>query len=191
MINYACLIYATAPFLKSQDLRKGFRIIKKNKKLDYVLSISKFKSAYYRSLKINGNKIKPIFKKYVFSRSQIIKDFYFDNAQFTIGKSESWLKKKHAYISNTSYVYIPSYRSQDIDTIEDWKNSEILFQLLKKKKKEIMSKILITYLSSDIENKFKDKELIYLGPINKKILTSIYNNPKITYAFNKKKKRKK
>ena len=136
LINYACLIYACAPFLKSQDLRKAFRIIKKNKKLDYVLSISKFKSAYYRSLKISGNLIKPLFKKYVFSRSQLIRDFYFDNAQFTIGRSESWLKKKHAFISNTSYVYIPSYRSQDIDTIEDWKNSEILFQLLKKKKKK-------------------------------------------------------
>ena len=33
-----------------------------------------------------------------------------------------------------------------------------------------MTKILITYLSSDIENKFKDKDLIYLGPINNKIL---------------------
>jgi|TARA_B100001093_G_scaffold518595_1_gene604023 N-acylneuraminate cytidylyltransferase len=132
--NYASLIYATAPFLKSQDLKKGFNILKKNKKLDYVLSISKFKSAYYRSLKIRGNKIKPVFKKYIFSRSQLIKDFYFDNAQFTIGRSKSWLKKKHSYISNTSYVYIPSHRSQDIDTIEDWKRSEILFKLLKKKK---------------------------------------------------------
>ena len=53
-----------------------------------------------------------------------------------------------------------------------------------------MTKILITYLSSDIENKFKDKDLIYLGPINNKILESINNNPKITYAFNKKIKRK-
>ncbi len=54
-----------------------------------------------------------------------------------------------------------------------------------------MTKVLITYLSSDIENEFKDKDLIYLGPITNRILTSINNNPKITYAFNKKNKKEK
>ena len=54
-----------------------------------------------------------------------------------------------------------------------------------------MTKVLITYLSKDIENEFKDKDLLYLGPITDKILTSINNNPKITYAFNKKNKKEK
>ena len=127
LINYACLIYACAPFLKSQDLRKAFRIIKKNKKLDYVLSISKFKSAYYRSLKISGNLIKPLFKKYVFSRSQLIRDFYFDNAQFTTGRSESWLKKKFLFSEKSFGYYLPKYRAIDVDNMEDLKLLKKIF----------------------------------------------------------------
>ena len=136
-INYVCLIYATAPFLKKEDLKKGLNLLKKDKKLDYVLSVSKFKASYYRSLKIKGDKIFPVFKKHINTRSQLIKSFYFDNAQFTFGRELPWLKKKHSYISNTSFVYIPSYRTQDIDTIEDWKRAENLFKIFNKNKNKI------------------------------------------------------
>lgn len=132
-INYACLIYATAPFLKKKDLIKGFKTIKKNKNLDYVMSVSKFKSNIYRSLKIKNGKIFPLFKKYISTRTQDLKDLYFDNAQFTFGKASSWIKKKHAYLSKTTYVYIPAHRVQDIDTVEDWKRAQILFKILEKK----------------------------------------------------------
>lgn len=133
-INFVCLIYATAPFLKKEDLKKGLKLLKKDKKLDYVLSISKLKTSYYRSLKIKGKKIFPAFRKHIYTRTQKIKDFYYDNAQFTFGRKLSWLKKKHSYISKTSFVYVPSYRIQDIDTIEDWKRAENLFKIFYKNK---------------------------------------------------------
>jgi pseudaminic acid cytidylyltransferase len=130
-IKFACLIYATAPFLMKKDLIKGFKAIKNNNNLEFVISISKFKSTFYRSLKVKDNKIFPLFKKYISTRTQDLSDLYFDNAQFTFGKVSSWIQKKHPYLSNTSYVYIPSDRVQDIDTKEDWKRAQILLKVLK------------------------------------------------------------
>ena len=130
-IKFACLIYATAPFLMRKDLIKGFKIIKKNKKLDFVISISKFKSSFYRSLKVKNDKIFPLYKKYISTRTQDLEGLYFDNAQFTFGKASSWIKKKHPYLSKTSYVYIPTERVQDIDTNEDWKRAQTLLKILR------------------------------------------------------------
>ena len=70
-----------------KDLIKGFKAIKNNNNLEFVISISKFKSTFYRSLKVKNNKIFPLFKKYISTRTQDLSDLYFDNAQFTFGKS--------------------------------------------------------------------------------------------------------
>ena len=131
-INYVCLLYATAPLLEKKDLIKGCKLIEKSKKLDFVLSISRFNSPYHRALKIVNNRIVPNNKKNVNKRSQDLEDLYYDNAQFTFGKTNSWINKKHSFFAKTAYVEIPSFRTQDIDTIEDWKRAEIIFKLLKK-----------------------------------------------------------
>ena len=131
-IDYACLIYAASPLINSADLKKGFKLIKSNK-YDFVISVSKFLSPINRSLLIDKDLIKPTNKKNTYLHSQGFNEVYHDNAQFTFGKKNAWVKNKHTFLAKSSYVKIPSYRSQDIDTIEDWKRSEILFKINKKK----------------------------------------------------------
>ncbi len=131
-INHACLLYATAPFIDSRDLKKGFKKIKNSKKLDFVLSITKFNTSYHRALRVVKNKIIPNVKTNVLKRSQDLEDLYYDSAQFTFGKSKSWIESKHAFLAKSSFVEIPYYRTQDIDTIDDWKRAEIIFKLIKK-----------------------------------------------------------
>ena len=104
-INYACLLYA----------------------------ISKFNSSVHRALKIKNKRIFPNNYKNVFKRSQDLEPLYYDNAQFTFGKLDSWLKKKHAFTAKTFFVEIPSFRTQDIDTLDEWKKAEIIFKILKNK----------------------------------------------------------
>ena len=130
-INYACLLYSTSALLNKKDLIKGFNLIKRHKQLDFVLSVSKFNASYHRALKIVKNRIVPVSKKNVFKRSQDLEHFYHDNAQFVYGRCESWINNKHVFLSKTAYVEIPSYRTQDIDNIEDWKRAEIIFELIK------------------------------------------------------------
>ena len=86
-IKYICLIYATSPLLKVNNLIKGYKKIKKNKKLDYVLSASKINGSYFRSFKMLNGRIYPLFRKNVFKRSQDITDLYYESAQFIFGKA--------------------------------------------------------------------------------------------------------
>jgi pseudaminic acid cytidylyltransferase len=132
--HYACLLYATSPLMNIKDLKNGYSKIKK-KNLDFVTSISKFDSQYFRALKIKKQRIFPKYKKYVFTRSQKLESLYYDNAQFTFGKVNAWLKKKHAFLAKTSYIEIPAFRAQDIDTLDDWKKAEIIFEMINKKRK--------------------------------------------------------
>ncbi len=130
-IDYACLIYAASPLISYLDLKKGFKLIKTNK-YDFVISVSKFLSPISRSLYVEKDLIKPTKKKNTYSHSQNLNEYYHDNAQFTFGKKNSWIKNKHTFLVKSSFVKIPSYRSQDIDTLEDWKRSEFLFKMNKK-----------------------------------------------------------
>ena len=82
-------------------------------------------------MRIVKNRIVPVNKKNVLKRSQDLEDFYHDNAQFVFGRCESWINNKHVFLSKTAYVEIPSFRTQDIDNIEDWKRAEIIFELIK------------------------------------------------------------
>ena len=74
-------------------------------------------------------------KKNTNLHSQQFTEYYFDNGQFTFGKKNAWIKNKHTFLVKSSFVKIPTYRSQDIDTLEDWKRSEILFEINKKNEK--------------------------------------------------------
>ena len=132
-INYACLIYATSPLIDKKDIIKGSNLIKKNK-YDFVISVSKFESSVQRAVFLKNNIIYPQNKKYILTKSQKLKEMYYDNGQFTFGTTKAWLSKKHTFFCKSSIVEIPSIRSQDIDNIDDWKKAEILFKLNKKNK---------------------------------------------------------
>jgi len=130
-IKYGCLIYATAPLIDSNDLIKGYKLIKK-KSYDFVISVTKFEAPIDKSLIINGDLIKPLNKKNALKHTQKLNEVYYDNAQFTFGKINSWMSSKHTFLAKSSYVKIPSSRSQDIDNLEDWKRAEIIYKINKK-----------------------------------------------------------
>lgn len=131
--DFVCMIFPTSVFTIPKDLTRGAKLIRENKNLDFVVSLSKLKTPYFRALKVKKKKILPLFKSNVSKRSQELTELYYDNAQFTFGRVESWLAKKHSFLANSSFVYMPSYKVQDIDTLEDWKRAELLFKIQNKK----------------------------------------------------------
>ena len=128
------MIYAASPLILPKDLIKGYAKLKKNKKLDYVMSASKLNGSYFRSFKYFRNKIFPLNKKNIKKRSQDFPKIYYENAQFIFGRSKSWLMNKHPYLSKSSIIEIESFRSQDIDDRSDWVRAEKIFKIMKKNK---------------------------------------------------------
>ena len=122
--NYVCCIYPTAAFIRPIDILKGYRIIKKNKN-SFIFSGSSFVSSVTRSFYRNSKrKLKMLFSKDYYKRSQDLKEIYFDAGQFYWGSKNSWLTFNSVLNNSSDIVYIPKWRAIDIDTKEDWKKAE-------------------------------------------------------------------
>tara|TARA_B100001750_G_scaffold121921_1_gene96735 strand:+ start:130 stop:825 length:696 start_codon:yes stop_codon:yes gene_type:complete len=125
-----CCIYATSPFIDYLDIKKSYKLFKKNyKKTDMILAVSKFTYPVQRAFRIkkDGN-LQMIQKKYLYKRSQDLEEAYHDAAHFFWGKTQSHLKKINTNFKIRPY-FLPRYRAQDIDSLEDWKHAEKTFKL--------------------------------------------------------------
>lgn len=130
-VDEACLIYATAPFMRPEDVRRG-RDLLREKRCDYVMPVTDFPSPIQRALKMDPNGRVEMFERENFSkRSQDLETAYRDAAQFCWGTAAAWLEERLPYEANTYPVHVPRYLVQDIDTVEDWENAEWMFRSLR------------------------------------------------------------
>lgn len=126
-----CCIYATAPFIRPTDLIESHEIFKSGK-WDYVFPATAYSYPIQRSFKkrVDGS-IEMNYPEHFSSRSQDLSKTYYDSGQFYWGRKQAWLEKRKIFSNNSAIIELPSYRVQDIDTIEDWERAELLYKLLK------------------------------------------------------------
>ena len=134
-IDYVCCINATAPMIKVKDITHGYKMIKR-KRLGYVFSATENDFNYERIFTNNKAGVRMLFPKFYNFNSQRLKKTFHDAGQFYWAHSKTWLKKNRIFSKGSSIISIPSYRSQDINTIKDWKISEIKYKTLKKYEKK-------------------------------------------------------
>ena len=63
-------------------------------------------------------------------RSQDLPEAYHDAGQFYWGTRDAWLSGAPIFGPHAAPVHVPRYRVQDIDTIEDWKQAELMMQVM-------------------------------------------------------------
>ena len=130
-IDYACCIYATAPFIHEDYINQGLKTLVENK-TKFAFSITTFPFPVQRALRLNKvNKIEPMWPEYILERSQDLEEVFHDAGQFYWGSAEAFLNEDDMYFNNSSPVLLPRFLTQDIDTQEDWKQAELLFNALK------------------------------------------------------------
>ena len=125
-----CCIYATAPFVNSDDLDEGLRKLVRYE-CDYVFSVASYVFPIQRSLKLAENGyVEMFFPENYSERSQDLEEAWHDAGQFYWGKKNTWLSGIALFSSKSLPVFLPRYRVQDIDTPEDWERAEWLFKSL-------------------------------------------------------------
>ena len=130
---YVCCIYATAPFIKLSDLKNGLKILKSSGS-DYVFPAANFAYPIQRSFRIKKNKrLEMFYKEHLNSRSQDLDEAFHDAGQFYWGLTETWLDNKPIISDNSIPLLIPRDRVQDIDTFDDWKIAERMFDIINDK----------------------------------------------------------
>jgi len=127
-----CCIYATAPFISYEDIKKGQQILE-NTGCDYAFSVTSYAFPIQRAISISENKRVEMFQpEYLSVRSQDLKEAYHDAGQFYWGKAKSWLADKPIFSPEAAPVILPRYRVQDIDTLEDWERAELMLKVLQR-----------------------------------------------------------
>ena len=129
-VESVCCIYPTAPFVKSDDISKGFELLRINE-CDYVLTVASYHYPIQRALKIERKGYAQMFwpEEYE-SRSQDLTEAYHDAGLFYWGKAKAWIKELPVLNSRSIPLVLPNYQVQDIDTFDDWKRAEWLFQYM-------------------------------------------------------------
>jgi len=134
-VKEACCIYATAPFLQSNDLIHGLKLLT-SKDVDYAFSVTSYSFPIQRAIRITDNDRVEMFNpEYFNTRSQDLELAWHDAGQFYWGKPQAWLTGKPIFNKRSAPVMLPRHRVQDIDTIEDWIQAELLFQVLNSQRK--------------------------------------------------------
>ncbi|MDY6950744.1 MAG: pseudaminic acid cytidylyltransferase [Thermodesulfobacteriota bacterium] len=129
-VDYVCCIYATAPFVRPQDLCKGYALLRENKATS-TFTVASFPSPILRALKIDEKgRIAMVWPQYRERRSQDLPETYHDAGQFYWADVKNYLKEREFYSRDSLPVVLPRYLVQDIDTPEDWEKAERMYSVL-------------------------------------------------------------
>ncbi len=130
--EFACCIYATAPFVTPQDLQAGFELLQTTRK-DYAFSVTSFGFPIHRALRLKDGGVEPIYPQYRETRSQDLEEAYHDAGQFYWGRASAWLADVPIYSQSAAPLMLPRHRVQDVDTLEDWKRAELMYRISQKR----------------------------------------------------------
>jgi pseudaminic acid cytidylyltransferase len=130
--EFACCIYATAPFLQTRFLREGLLKLRSHSQASYVFSVCDFAFPVQRALTLNAQgALTPLYPEFRQTRSQDLPPAYQDAGQFYWGRSDAWLRGDAVFSELSLPQILPRYLVEDIDTAEDWTRAEYLYAALK------------------------------------------------------------
>ena len=126
----AC-IYATAPFLRCDDLRSASSRLSECSA--FVLAITEYRFPIQRALRRDTKGRISMFEPDQFAtRSQDLETAWHDAGQFYLAHAETWLAEDVIFHPASIGVALPTSRVQDIDTLDDWEQAELMFEVLQR-----------------------------------------------------------
>ncbi|WP_420194208.1 pseudaminic acid cytidylyltransferase [Marinobacter sp. GH_1] len=129
-VSQACCIYATAPFVSPEDLKRGQQLLE-SEACSYAFSVTSYAFPIQRAIRITGGGRVAMFNPEHFgTRSQDLEEAWHDAGQFYWGTAQAWTEERPIFSEDAAPVTLPRHRVQDIDTPEDWVRAEWLFKAM-------------------------------------------------------------
>ena len=124
-----CCIYPITPLLKPEHLIDGLRILKSGG-WDYVISASKSKTPPERYISVDeNNQVSMRFPEHEVTRTQDLAPAYYDAGQFYWGNKISWDSGLPIFTSRSTILELPRECAIDVDTLDDWHYTEMMFSI--------------------------------------------------------------
>jgi pseudaminic acid cytidylyltransferase len=129
-VDEACCLYATAPFVNADDLRRGLDVLQANN-CDYAFSVTSYAFPIQRAIRVTEQgRVEMFSPEHFNARSQDLQEAYHDAGQFYWGRAEAWCEGRMIFSPGSMPVMLQRHRVQDIDTPEDWVRAEWLFKAM-------------------------------------------------------------
>jgi N-acylneuraminate cytidylyltransferase len=134
LIDYACCIYATAPFISPEDLQLGWEIIQQEG-ASFAFTVTSYAFPIQRAIRITERgRIAMFSPEYFNTRSQDLEEAWHDAGQFYWGPADAWREAAAIFTEAAVPIKLPRHRVQDIDTPDDWTRAEWMFRAMKSAK---------------------------------------------------------
>lgn len=123
-----CCLYATAPFVRADDIAAGAVLLEH---AEFAMPVTSFAFPIQRAVRLTDGGGLEMFDPAQFAtRSQDLDEAFHDAGQFYWGHSRAWRSDLALFGPHTAPIQLPRWRVQDIDTPEDWARAELMFALL-------------------------------------------------------------
>jgi N-acylneuraminate cytidylyltransferase len=130
-VTAVCCIYATAPFVQADDLKRGLEALESGD-WAYAFTVTDYAAPIFRSFQKNTDSgIEMFFPEHFSTRSQDLPTALHDAGQFYWGRPSAWMEGKRIFDRHSMPIVIPRWRVQDIDEQDDWIRAELTFNQLK------------------------------------------------------------
>lgn len=125
--DVVCCLNGNAAFAQQTDISEAFTILEQSIKGTSVFAATSFEFPIQRAIKLDKNGYSSCIDESMYNqRSQDLEEYYHDAGQFMLSTADIWLKENNMFNVGRPLI-IPRWRNQDIDSIEDWKQAELLF----------------------------------------------------------------
>lgn len=127
--DFACCVYATAPFIQPERLAEAMRNLMASD-ADFVFSVTPFEYPVQRSLRLNESNLLTFAEpEFALKRSQELEHRYHDAGQFFGGRIAAIMQHDAILFARCLPLIVPRDEAIDIDTEDDWRFAEKLHSL--------------------------------------------------------------
>ena len=125
-----CCILPTAPLIEPGDIQKSHEVLEKQQCVS-VVPVVKYSYTIFRSLKIEGGRLRMNWPENYPRRSQDLPEAFHDAGLFYWYNKQYFEKKIAGFGENACPYILDEEKVQDIDTLDDWRMAEMKYKLFK------------------------------------------------------------
>lgn len=127
-VTHACCLYATAPLVQARFIAEGYEALSRSD-VAFAFSVTSYAFPIQRAVRIMPNgRVDAIHPEHRMTRSQDLEPAYHDAGQFYWGTARAFLEDMPLFAPHSIGVILPRHLVQDIDTLEDWDQAELMYR---------------------------------------------------------------
>lgn len=128
-VAHACCLYAPTPLVTIEDLEKGYRRLIDSGKC-YAFAVAAYSPGVQHALRMDEHGVvQAVWPNFNQVRSQDLEPRWYGAGQWYWGKADAFVNGIELYGPWSVGVQIPRARAIDIDTEDDWRLAEALYEM--------------------------------------------------------------